>query len=476
MFIGVALALVVGLVWVPAVAALSADIIIHKTVEEGCPLDQTFEFEAWRDMNNNGVIDDPGDDFLVDTAAITGPGTVTITVSVFGPYVIRELPVPGWEPNTDQPVYVSCDEHVYFHNRCIPCTGQIEILKLDELGAPLFGATFEICPNPKTGEEPCLIVEDNGLNDEDPAGGVLLVTGVKICVPVTVTETVPPPDYELDPTPYPAHVTECGETVVVTVVNIPPEGLLIIRKVDESGNFLADACFEITPDPRTCEGSLILCDNDANDEDSTDGVFLLTGLEVCCPFTVIETVAPAGYELDPTPQPGHVTVAGEIVELTFVNTRELDCGTVCAAQTGPGEFLFSSRQSNWFTWIYYDIGSGTEAAPYTYPIYVGQTTLCGTLYVYDDGTHIFVNYDLTDTATCALAGLSDYHLQVDETFDDLYKNVVKGKNPVPGKCEYQGYFDPMVSETGYIECTDDDISGWTTAYIFAHGVGCFICP
>jgi hypothetical protein len=427
-------------------------------------------------MNNNGVIDDPGDDFLVDTAAITGPGTVTITVSVFGPYVIRELPVPGWEPNTDQPVYVSCDEHVYFHNRCIPCTGQIEILKLDELGAPLFGATFEICPNPKTGEEPCLIVEDNGLNDEDPAGGVLLVTGVKICVPVTVTETVPPPDYELDPTPYPAHVTECGETVVVTVVNIPPEGLLIIRKVDESGNFLADACFEITPDPRTCEGSLILCDNDANDEDSTDGVFLLTGLEVCCPFTVIETVAPAGYELDPTPQPGHVTVAGEIVELTFVNTRELDCGTVCAAQTGPGEFLFSSRQSNWFTWIYYDIGSGTAASPYTYPIYVGQTTLCGTLYVYDDGTHIFVNYDLTDTATCALAGLSDYHLQVDETFDDLYKNVVKGKNPVPGKCEYQGYFDPMVSETGYIECTDDDISGWTTAYIFAHGVGCFICP
>jgi hypothetical protein len=469
MFIGVALALVVGLVWVPAVGAVSADIIIHKTVEPGCPLDETFHFEAWRDMNSNGVIDE-GDTFQGEVD-ITGEGTGTITVGVFGLYIIHEEPASGWAPQPDQTIFISCDEHVYFHNEC-ECTGQIEILKFDDFGDPLAGACFELTPDPRTCEG-SLELCDNGPNDEDLADGILLVTGVQVCCPFTVTETVAPPGYEPDPTPQEAHVTECGETVTLTFVNVLLTGELTILKVDGSGEPLAGACFTITPDPRTGVGFLVLCDNDANDECPEDGVFCLSDLILDLVCTIEETTVPPGYEGAP---PQTVTISA-LVEVTFENTiTPPDCGTVCAAQTGPGEFLFSSRQTNWFTWIYYDIGSGTEAAPYTYPIYVGQTTLCGTLYVYDDGTHIFVNYDLTDTATCALAGLSDYHLQVDETFDDLEDAVVKGKNPVPGKCEYQGTFDPMVSETGYIECTEDDISGWDTAYIFAHGVGCFICP
>jgi hypothetical protein len=473
MFIGVALALVVGLVWVPSVAAVTADITIHKTIDEGCPPDETFHFEAWRDVNGNGIVD--GEDTLKGTVDITGEGTGVITVYTWGAYIVREVLQAGsaYNPHPDQIVYVACDEHVYFHNTC-ECTGQIRILKFDaDTGLPLPGATFEICPNPQTGEEPCLVVEDNGLNDEDPAGGVLLVTGVQICVAVTVTEIEAPEGYERDQTPYPAHVTECGETVVLEFYNVPATGELIIVKVDGNGEPLTGACFTITPDPRTGEGFLELCDNQPPDGCPEDGVLCLSDCIIGLDCYVEETTVPPGYD---GADPQWVTISA-LVEVTFVNTPpEVDCGTVCAAQEKPGEFLFSSRQSNWFTWIHYDIGSGTEAAPYTYPIYVGQTTLCGTLYVYDDGTHIFVNYELTDTATCDLAGLSEYHLQVDETFDDLYKNVVKGKNPSPGQCEYDGYFDPMISETGYIECASDDISDWTTAYIFAHGVGCFICP
>ena len=45
-FIGVALALVLGLIWVPSVGAVSADSIIHKTIGPGCP-EETFAFEAW---------------------------------------------------------------------------------------------------------------------------------------------------------------------------------------------------------------------------------------------------------------------------------------------------------------------------------------------------------------------------------------------------------------------------------------------
>jgi hypothetical protein len=370
-FMGIALALVVGLIWVPAVAAGEADIIIHKAIDEGCP-EETFHFEAWRDMNGNGVID--AGDTLQGTVDITGAGTGVITVGILGKYVVREVLEVGsiYEPHPDQPVFIACDEHVYFDNTC----------------------EFELCD-------------------------------------------------------------------------------LVILKTDTAGDPLSGACFTITPDPRTGTDSLVLCDNDANDECPADGVFCLSELICGLTVTVEETTVPDGYQ----GAAEQTVTIGETVELTFENTREMDCGTVCAAQTAPGEFLFDEdKQENWFTWIHYDIGDGTVGDPYTYPIYMGQTTLCGTLYVYDDGTHIFVNYALTDTATCTLAGLSEYHLQVDETFDDLKKAVFKGKNPVPGKCEYKDAFDPMVPETGYIECTDDDISGWTTAYIFAHGVGCFICP
>ena len=381
-FIALAITLAMGIVWVPSVGAVEPiPITIHKTIPPGGPVED-FTFEAWRDLNNNGIIDfvEPFPDLLVGTVVITGAGTDVINSTVKGPMIIHEVLIPGspYEQQPDQIIQVSCEVEVTFNNDVqIQEVGEIVILKEDPAGNALVGATFVITPDPKTGTG-SLTVVDNGLNDELPlADGELLVTGCQVCIPVTVTETV----------------------------------------------------------------------------------------------------APEGYELDPTPQPAHVTTAGETVTLTFVNTPpELTCGTVCAAQTAPGEYLFSSKQSNWFTWIYYDKGWGTESEPYEYPIYFGQTTLCGTLYVYDDGTHIFVNYVLTDTDSCALAGLSQYHLQIDKSFNDLKKAVVKGKNPVPGKCEYKGTFDPMVPATGWIEATEDDISGWTTAYIFAHGVGCYICP
>jgi len=474
-FIALAMTLALALVWVPSVAAVDpTPIVIHKTIPLGGPVED-FTFEAWRDHNNNGIIDfvEPFPDFLVGQVIITGAGTGVINSPIIGKFIIHEVLIPGsaYEPQPDQIVQVPCEDITFNNDVQVQEVGQIEILKLDPAGLALVGATFEITPDPKTGTG-SLTVVDNGLNDEDPEDGVLGVTDCLVCITVTVTEIDAPDGYELDPTPQPAHVTTAGETVTLTFVNTEEKCELIINKVDGSGNDLAGACFTITPDPRTGTDSLVLCDNDANDECPADGVLCLSELICGLECTVEETTVPDGY-VGAAPQT--VTV-GETAELTFVNTREMDCGTVCAAQTAPGDFLFSDEQDNWFTWIYYGIGWGTEGDPYTYPIYTGQTHLCGTLYVYDDGTHIFVNYVLTNMDGCTLAGLSEYHLQVDETFSDLEKAVVKKKNPIPGKCEYKDAFDPMVSETGWIECTDDDISDWTTAYIFAHGVGCYYCP
>ncbi|UCD22051.1 MAG: hypothetical protein JSW22_08590 [Chloroflexota bacterium] len=563
-FIGVALALVVGLVWVPAVAAVSANITIHKTIGPDCP-EETFHFEAWRDMNNNGIIDE-GIDTLQGTVDITGAGSGVITVSIYGLYVIREVLEPGsvYEQHPDQAAAVACDVDVYFDNTCElelcdlvilktdtagtllpgscftitpdPWTGtgsvtvcdnvapdecpedgvlclsglicglevtveettvpdgyvgadpqpaiigetpeltfvnteekcELTIYKVDGSGEPLAGACFTITPDPRTGTD-SLVLCDNDANDECPDDGVLCLSELICGLEVTVEETTVPDGYVGSDL---VIETVIGETLGLTFINTEEKCELIINKVDGSGEPLAGACFTITPDPRTGTDSLVLCDNDANDECPADGVFCLSELICGLEVTVEETTVPDGY-VGADPQPA---IIGEMVELTFVNTREMDCGTVCAAQTAPGEFLFSDEQENWFTWIQYDIGDGTAGDPYTYPIYTGQTHLCGTLYVYDNGTHIFVNYVLTDMGDCTLGGLSVYHLQVDESFEDLEKAVVKKKNPIPGKCEYIDYFDPMVSETGWIEAVDDDISGWTTAYIFAHGVGCYYCP
>jgi len=466
-FIGVALALVVGLIWVPAVAAVSADITIHKTIGPDCP-EEIFHFEAWRDMNGNGVID-AGDTFQGEVD-ISGAGTGVITVSIFGKYIIHEELEAGsvYEPHPDQLTFVTCDVDVYFDNVCEFALCDLVILKTDTAGDLLPGSCFTITPDPWTGTD-SVTVCDNDANDQCPEDGILCLIDLICGLEVTVEETTVPDGY-VGADPQPAII---GETPELTFVNTEEKCELTIYKEDGSGDPLAGACFTITPDPRTGADSLVLCDNDANDECPEDGVFCLSELICGLEVTVEETTVPDGY-VGADPQP---VIIGETVELTFVNTREMDCGTVCAAQTAPGEFLFSDEQNSWFTWIYYDIGWGTEGDPYTYPIYTGQTHLCGTLYVYDDGTHIFVNYALTNMDGCTLAGLSEYHLQVDETFADLEKKVVnKGGEPVPGKCEYKDDFDPMVSETGWIECTKDNISDWTTAYIFAHGVGCYYCP
>ena len=212
--IGVALALVVGLIWVPAVAAVSADIIIHKTIGPDCP-EETFHFEAWRDMNGNGVLD------AVDTfqgeVDITGADTGVITVPIFGQYIIHEVLMPGsvYEPQPDQIVFVACDEHVYFDNICgFEEPGQLEIRKLHICGFLLGGAEFLIEPNPKTGTG-SLTVVDNGLNDEDPTAGILLVTNCIEGIDCIVTETVPPPGYVAGP---PQPVTITGS---LTFVNEP---------------------------------------------------------------------------------------------------------------------------------------------------------------------------------------------------------------------------------------------------------------
>jgi hypothetical protein len=157
------------------------------------------------------------------------------------------------------------------------------------------------------------------------------------------------------------------------------------------------------------------------------------------------------------------------------------CSTAVAAQ-GPeesGQFQFEG--SNWFTYINYGIGDGSDTVPVEYPIFTGQTFRIGTLEVYDDGTHVFVRYLAGDAPDgCDWVGFSSIHIEVvDEATPTYFPDILnKSYNPNPGKCTYKYAFADETTDTGFIELTEDDFSGGATnddVYIFAHSIFCYFC-
>jgi hypothetical protein len=104
---------------------------------------------------------------------------------------------------------------------------RLEILKQDQNGDALVGATFVISPDPTStppgmGE---LTVVDNGMNDNDPTDGVLLIIGCNYdpSLEYTVTETVAPPGYAPAP-PQTTKIDDFLEPITITFINQPPVG------------------------------------------------------------------------------------------------------------------------------------------------------------------------------------------------------------------------------------------------------------
>jgi len=102
----------------------------------------------------------------------------------------------------------------------------LEILKVDEDGKNLYGATFEIAPDPTNWTNPVLTVVDNGTNDGDyliygdKKPGVLLVL---FCITdpnkeYTVTETVAPPGFQAAAAQT-VKITPAEEKVTLTFIN-----------------------------------------------------------------------------------------------------------------------------------------------------------------------------------------------------------------------------------------------------------------
>ena len=198
----------------------------------------------------------------------------------------------------------------------------------------------------------------------------------------------------------------------------------------------------------------------AEAEDNCDGTIIATYEDIYdsgegCPRSIIR-------EWTATDDCGNSASCTQIIRC-----YKQSCETACAAQTQPGETRFPGAR-NWFTYITYNNVGGAEV---DYPIYAGKDQLVGTLHVKVEGGVLKVRYEGTDSSGCESV-FSEYHLQVERTFNALKTAICNKKDPVPGRCEYKG--SPNAPDTGWI--STDNVSGWANPiYIFAHSVACSTC-
>ncbi|MEE9398708.1 MAG: hypothetical protein V3V23_00390, partial [Dehalococcoidales bacterium] len=296
----------------------------------------------------------------------------------------------------------------------------------------------------------------------------------------TITEADAGPEWIETVPAGPVTVSPGGTCATATVANTYVPGSLEVQKIVLDLANASDATFTINvvgpsyPAPAGTDLVFNLVADVITGPDGGDTACLSDLIPGA--YTVTETV-PAHWE-DPVLNPvsGVVTVdpgdeCDDGAELVTVTNAPVipECDTAVAAQ-GPsyGANLFPDA-SNWFTYITYSRGDGTVGTPRQYPIFTGQTQLCGTLYVWNTGPKLYVKYTMLDNGWI---GFSSYHLQVDCSLEDLLDAIVNQDgdgNPVPGQCEYTGNVD-SVDE---IEL-EADISGCSNnIWIFAHSVICY---
>ena len=191
--------------------------------------------------------------------------------------------------------------------------GSLAWEKRDGSGALLGGATFLLAgPNGLS-----LTILDNDTNDADKDNGQFKVNGLKLG-DYTVTETIAPAGYVMDTTPRSTTLTAAAADAEITNDFVNTLGSLAWVKQDAKGSLLGGATFRVTG---PFGYDMTVLDDSALDADKTAGQFKVLGLKLGT-YTVTETVAPAGYILDPASQDGTLTQAAPnaTIAKAFVNT------------------------------------------------------------------------------------------------------------------------------------------------------------
>ncbi|HEV2109582.1 MAG TPA: SpaA isopeptide-forming pilin-related protein [Thermomicrobiales bacterium] len=270
-----------------------ATLVIEKVDESGAALTGScFALDGPTRYERCDNDDTAGDD-----------GTLTFSGVVPGDYTLVETMIPaGYESAGDQAVTLAPGQRLVLTVENVPLpppaeSGSLVLFKVDPDGAPLAGACFSLRDGGRTVAGPRCDGADG------VAEGTISFNGVAVGT-YTLHETrVPSADYQ---TAADREVTiAAGQTTNVTVENVLKPGRVLVRKVNQSGQLLQGACFDLAPDgqPSQC--------TDAS------GTVLFGSLEPGT-YRLQETQAPAGF-LPADPIEGIVVDPGATTVITVEN-------------------------------------------------------------------------------------------------------------------------------------------------------------
>ncbi|MEA3077665.1 MAG: hypothetical protein QOF60_2573 [Actinomycetota bacterium] len=260
--------------------------------------------------DNAGVI---GTAISGKTCTTAGAGTCSITgILPPGTYWVRETTTPpGYTTAADQQVTVALGQTLTttFVDTRKPAT--VNIVKHDDLGANLSGATFG------------LFNDNAGAIGTAVAGKTCTTGGAGTC---SIANILPPGTYWLSETTTPVGYTTAADqqvtlaldqTVTLTFVDPRKPATINIVKRDDLGAPLAGAVLSLFTDNAGTIGTAVVGKTCTT---STAGTCSITGILPAGTYWVRETTTPAGFD---TAADQKVTLAlDQTATLTFVDNRK----------------------------------------------------------------------------------------------------------------------------------------------------------
>lgn len=181
-------------------------------------------------------------------------------------------------------------------------SGRITVQKTDNNGSPLAGAVFEV--KNSAGHVVGTLTSD--------AKGHAELKDLPFDM-YRVAETKAPEGYQIVRTPYYLPVSSQAPHATVGVVNMKARGVMnLVKKDAQTGQLLADAEFAIYDQADQLVKTVTT---------GKDGRVRVAGLSLDEVYTVVETRAPAGYQVDPTPRHWLMNYATPEITVEVVNRK-----------------------------------------------------------------------------------------------------------------------------------------------------------
>ncbi len=283
------------------------------------------------------------------------PGVIAFGALPVGAYTLTQTGVAeGFSPAPPVQIDHGADDQAIdvFSESATAETGVVELAAFADDGSPISGQCYTLTGAAGTFGPFC----DDGEGDASGEPGVLTVEGLPTGTYEATLESVDAePDAELAQGAKPRRSVSVrkGGRPTRASFNVRAQqnrrGDLLIRVRDQEGRYLDGACFGLIPDGESAPSQEV-CDNRGDDQNSSAGRILLTGLRTGR-YSLTQTTAPNGYAA--AADQSLRIEAGSVREVSVTNERQRDQLATLDVQT-------LDRQGNRLNGACYEVVKGTS--------------------------------------------------------------------------------------------------------------------